>query len=136
MSQYSLNAATVALMRRIEIANGVIALLVATGVLVASGVGPFFYGVLTGALIGAANWRAIVFLVGKIANAEKRSSRIYALLAGAKMAILCTVIWAAASLLPVTPLGLLLGLSSLVAAIFASTLFGQLQPTDCEGTVG
>ena len=136
MSQYTLNADTVAFMKRIEVANVVIALLVSVVILALSGIGPFFYGVVTGGVIGAANWRAIVFLVGKLMNAGKKSAKAYAVLAGAKMAILCSVIWAAASLLPVTPLGLLLGLSSLVAAIFASSMFGQPQTADCEGTIG
>ena len=136
MSQFALNAQSVLLMRRIEFVNLSIALMVALIALVASGFGDFFYGVLTGGVIGAANWRAIVWLVGKIMNAGRKSVKVYAILAGAKMTILCSVIWAAASLLPVTPLGLLLGLSSLVAAIFASTLFGQPQPADCEGTIG
>jgi hypothetical protein len=136
MSQFALNAQSVLLMKRIEVTNLAIACVVALAVLVGSGFGGFFYGVLTGGVIGAANWRAIVWLAGKISNAGKKSVKVYAALAGAKMTILCSVIWAAASLLPVTPLGLLLGLSSLVAAIFASTLFGQLQPADCEGSIG
>ena len=110
--------------------------MVAVAVGIAAGLGPLLYGVVTGGVIAAANWRAIQFLVGKIINAGKKSVRIYAALAGAKMTILCSIIWAAASFLPVTPLGLLLGLSSLVAAIFASTLFGQPQTADCEGSIG
>lgn len=136
MSALAPNAATARLLKRIEWTN--ILLVAALIVLVASlhGTDRFFYGVIAGGLLGMLNWRSVCWLAGRIMNASQRSSRFYVAVAGSKMVLLMTTIYCVAAYLPVTPLGLLVGLSTLVVAIFGQTLWRQLEPQNCEGSFG
>jgi hypothetical protein len=136
MSVNKLGEGTKRLLRQVEMTNAALVGLTLIGIGLAAGLSPLFYGALVGGLIGLANWRAIAWLATRLANAPKRSMGFYALLAVVKMTVLFGIITVVAYALPVSHLGLLLGLSSLVVAIFLCTLLRQIEPTEAEGSAG
>lgn len=134
MSVNELGEGTKRLLRQVEMTNAVLVGLTLVGIGLAAGLSALFYGALVGGLISLANWRAIAWLATRLANAPKRSMGFYALLAVVKMTLLFGVITVVTYTLPVSHLGLLLGLSTLVVAIFLCTLLRQIEPTEAAGS--
>ncbi len=118
---------------RIERANLVLGALTIIVAMAVTGWTPMSAGILTGVLVAAGNWRAIVWLGGKLVSGPKRSRRHYAVLAGCKFTLLLAVIWIVLAVLPVSLLGFLLGVSTLLPAIFGCSL---LTPSPLAGSEG
>ena len=127
------SADTLRFLARIERLNLVLGAIAVIIAIAALGWTEMSAGVLTGVLIAAANFRAIVWLAGKIVSGPKRSQRTYAVLAGCKFALLLGVVWAVLALLPVSPFGFVIGVSTLLPAIFGGSLFTQSPLAGSEG---
>jgi hypothetical protein len=116
------------MLSRVERLNLVLAGLAVALVHLLGGSGLLWNGCLVGALCGVANWRAVVFLGRRIALAKPGSRGAYAILFGAKLALLLTVIYLAFRLVPMEPLGFLIGISTLLPTIFLASLVQILTP--------
>ncbi len=99
-----------------------------------AGFGPMFAGVLAGGVIATLNWRLIVVLAQRTAEGERRSRLFYTMMSGFKLALLLTAIGAVLYLLPVSPLGFVIGMTNLFISI---AFVGLLQrPTRTVKAVG
>ena len=101
----------------------------------AMGPGAFLWGVLVGGAFTILNIRALSWLAERLiaggpgAGDAPRSRAVYVVLFLAKFTALCGAIWAALTYLPVAPLGVLTGFSSLLPAMLLATLAATLAPT-------
>jgi len=119
-----------------QVERGVVLLTIAACALThaVAGFGPMFYGVIAGAVIALLNWRAIIFLARKTAEGERRSRLFYTLLSGAKMVVLLGTIWATLHLLPIAPIGFVIGMTNLFVAIVVVGLLDK--PTQVPTAMG
>ena len=99
-----------------------------------SGFGPVFYGIIVGAALAVANLWVIAFLAQRTMEGERRSRLFYSLLSGGKMLALLAVIWTTLYLLPVSPIGFVIGMTNLFAAIVVTGLLRTR--AGAETTVG
>jgi hypothetical protein len=79
-----------------------------------AGFGDTVNGVVAGAVIGALNLRAMIWLTRKLLAAGVGTRGRYAILFAVKLAILGSVVWLVLSRMPVDSLGFIIGFSSLL----------------------
>jgi hypothetical protein len=127
------NSATVRrFLAGVERTNLALVLLALVATHLVAGFGQVFSGVLAGGLLGLVNWRVVVWLAGRFMGAAKRSHGFYAVVAGAKLVLLMPIIWLMLTYLPIDALGFLLGISSLMVAIFLYSFWSTLAPVKSE----
>jgi hypothetical protein len=113
--------ASLRFLRGVERTNLLLALVTALVVFGLAGPGPLLWGALAGGLLGALNFRSMIWLGGRILGARHRGRSLYMLLFASKLGVLGLVVWATLHFLPVTPFGLLVGLSTLVPAVLLTS---------------
>lgn len=118
--------------RGLEITNLMVGVIAVTVAYLVAGPGPLHLGVVVGAAISALNLRAMVWLGGKVISAGRHSRTRYAVIFGLKLAVLVAVVWGAMSALPVEPLGLMLGFSTILPAILLMTVKKSLEPVEAN----
>ena len=96
------------------------------------GAGPLFWGVVAGAGLGIANWRALVWLAGRVIAAGKKSKGFYAMLAGFKLLFVLIGAWLLLALLPIEALGFLIGISTMMLSIFLTSFWYSLSTATSE----
>ncbi|TNF32724.1 MAG: ATP synthase subunit I [Deltaproteobacteria bacterium] len=116
--------------RGFEITNLTVGLIAALVTYFVAGPGPIHLGVVVGAAISVLNLRAMVWLGGKVIAAGRHSRTRYAVIFGLKLAALVGVVWATMSLLPVEPLGMMIGFSTILPAILLMTVKKSLEPVE------
>lgn len=116
--------------RGFEITNLMVGIIAVTVSYLVAGPGPIHLGVVVGAVISVFNLRAMVWLGGKVIAAGRHSRTRYAVIFGLKLAILVGVVWAAMSLLPVEPLGMMIGFSTILPAILLMSVKKSLEPVE------
>jgi len=116
--------------RGFEITNLMVGIIAVTITSLVAGPGPLQLGVLVGAVISVLNLRAMVWLGGKVIAAGRHSRTRYAVIFGLKLAVLVAAVWAAMSLLPVEPLGMMIGFSTILPAILLMTVKKSLEPVE------
>ena len=99
-----------------------------------SGFGPMFFGIIVGAVLAVANLWVITFLAKRTMEGERRSRLFYSLLSGGKMLALLAVIWTTLYLLPIAPVGFVIGMTNLFAAIVVTGLLRTREAS--EATIG
>ncbi len=120
-------------LRAFEMANAIVAAVAIAATHLIAGPGPLLWGVMTGAGLAIVNIRAMIWLGGKITRAEPKSTTFYGFLFMAKMGILLATIWLCLSTLPITPIGLLLGISSVLPASLLMAVRQSLIPSSRPG---
>lgn len=113
-----------------ELANVMIGVIAVAVVFMVDGSGPLHLGVLVGATLGALNLRAMIWLGGKVLHAPKHTRTRYAVIFGLKLAVLIGAVWLAMNSLPVAPLGMMLGFSTLLPAMLLMTVKKSLEPVE------
>lgn len=116
----------------VEKANLVLIVLSLAIAHLATGFGPIWYGVLAGGLVGLANWRALVWLAGKLARGEKKTRGFYAVLLGSKIVVLLTVVWLLLTFLPVDAIGFAFGISTLMLAVLGMGFKASLSAANAD----
>ena len=86
------------------------------------------WGVVTGGLIGIGNFAALKWLGSKVVSGQQHSRTFYATLFMGKITALMGVIALCLLLLPIEPLGFLLGISTLFPAIMITFFWRSLTP--------
>lgn len=119
----------------VERTNLVLVLIALVVTHLAAGFGLVWNGVAAGGVLGAVNWRAVAWLAGRFLAAPKRARGFYAAVAGVKMVVLMGAVWAVLALLPVDPLGFLIGVSTLMASIFGTSFWISLSPAPRGGAL-
>lgn len=102
----------------------------------AFGVGEGLWGVLSGGLVGIANYAAMCWLGRRILDAPRRPRAFYAALFVGKLTVLFGVIAAILTYLPVDAIGFLVGVSLLLPSILGVFFWHALlpeAPADVEG---
>jgi hypothetical protein len=94
------------------------------------GLGPATWGVVTGGVVGTLNFAALKWLGSKFLDAPGKSRTFYASLFMGKLTALFGVIALCLVLLPIEPLGFLVGVSVLMPAIAITYFWRVLIPTD------
>lgn len=97
-----------------------------------AGPGTILYGVLAGALVNVANWRAIVWLAGRVVAGGRSARGFFTIIAGLKLVVLMTIVGLVLLYLPVHPVGFLIGLSTMLPAIVGVMLHRSLNPETNE----
>jgi hypothetical protein len=133
VSNYQPKSDTKGFMVRVERTIWILSLvaLAVTGAL--AGFGEHFNGVLAGGVIIALNWRAVMWLALHLMGQGKRSKSFYAALAGAKFALLLGVISLVLAVFPVSRLGFLVGVSTLLPATIGNGLLAPPSFSKNEG---
>jgi phosphatidylglycerophosphate synthase len=93
------------------------------------GLGPTTWGVVVGGSLGILNFAALKWLGAKLMGANARSRTYYASLFMGKLTALMGVIALCLALLPITPLGFLVGISLLFPAIMVAFFWRTLSPS-------
>jgi hypothetical protein len=93
------------------------------------GLGPTTWGVVAGGVVGTANFAALKWLGSKFMDAPGKSRTFYASLFMGKLTVLFGIIALALVVLPITPLGFLVGISVLMPAIAITYVWRALIPT-------
>ena len=114
----------------IERANVVLALAALALTHLLAGVGPLLYGAVFGAVVGILNFRLLVWLGERLLRAPQRSKGFYSALFAIKIVAVLTVVGLVLRYTGVEPLGFLIGISTLLPAIFGVGLFASLAPAD------
>ena len=118
---------------RVEMTNLLLGVVVIVVALAWAGWNAMSAGVVTGAVVAAVNWRAVVWLAAKLMAGGTRPQKVYAMIAGSKLVLLSLTVWLALALLPISPFGFLLGVSTLIPAIFGCSLMMQTSIAGSEG---
>jgi hypothetical protein len=85
-------------------------------------------GVAVGGVLGVLNFLAMAWLGGRLVRARGQSRGVYAVIFLAKMTLVMGVIWLVLKLLPLSPLGFLLGVGLFFPAVLLMLLWSMLAP--------
>lgn len=121
------------LARTLEVTNITIAAIALVMTHLFAGFGPMVYGVLAGAIIGALNLRAMIWLTRRLLAAAPGSRGGYAVLFAVKLAILGTIVWLVLARFQLDSLGFIIGFSSLLPAALWVAFLRSLEPATQPG---
>ncbi|MCB9788437.1 MAG: ATP synthase subunit I [Deltaproteobacteria bacterium] len=89
---------------------------------------PMVAGVAVGGVVGVVNFFAMAWLGGRLIRARGQSRGVYAVIFLTKMTLVLGVIWLLLTLLPLSPLGFLLGVGLFFPAVMLMLLWSTLAP--------
>ena len=127
------SAETKQFLTRVEMTNLLLGIVVVVVAMAWVGWNRMSAGVLAGSLVAIVNWHAVVWLAGKLISGGTRPQKAYAMIAGSKFVLLSLMVWLVLALLPISPFGFLLGVSTLLPAIFGCSLMMQTSIAGSEG---
>jgi hypothetical protein len=89
---------------------------------------PMVLGVAVGGVLGVLNFLAMAWLGGRLVRAHGQTRGVYATIFLAKMTLVMGTIWLLLTLLPLSPLGFLLGVGLFFPAVMLMLLWSMLAP--------